>query len=281
MTVADAPAHDAYTDESDSRRHPYSPWSASSSRIGLTPDGATLRVFPVESQSLPVSAVRILLIDDDDEMLGVVAAVLEPAGFRVEQSLTADVGIRAVAINPPDLILLDVMLPGRSGLDVCRRLRAREATAGIPVLLLTARNAEADILTGFEAGADAYLTKPVHPRLLLAHVRAALRRLGGDPRGDTAGLQRHGLSIHPGRHEIRYHDAVLTLSATEFKLLQVLMSRPGWVYARQQLIDVVHAGTAEVTDRCIDVQISTLRRKLENAGALIETVRGVGYRFRE
>ena len=189
--------------------------------------------------------------------------------------------LRAVENEQPDLIVLDLMLPGVDGLEVCRRVRSDPQTAAIPIIMLTAKSEEADVVTGLELGADDYLTKPFSPRVLLARVRAVLRRGAVQVADDNATLSRGDLVIDPGKHDVAVAGVSTDLSATEFKLLHLLARRPGWVFTRNQIIDAVHGDGYAVTDRSVDVQVVGLRRKLGDAGDAIETVRGVGYRFKE
>jgi len=175
------------------------------------------------------------------------------------------------------------MLPGLDGLDVCRLLTADPDTAGIPIIILSARGDEADVVAGLELGAEDYVTKPFSPRVLVARVRTALRRpeARNGERADGGVLERGGIRLDPGRHEVMADGARVELSATEFEVLAVLMAQPGRVYGRAAIIDRAKGGDYPVGDRSVDVQIVSLRRKLGPLGELIETVRGVGYRFRD
>jgi two-component system phosphate regulon response regulator PhoB len=173
------------------------------------------------------------------------------------------------------------MLPGVDGLDVCRLAKADPQTRDIPIIMVTARGEESDVVMGLELGADDYVAKPFSPRVLLARVRAVLRRHSELPVGDQNAILRiHNLSIHRGRHEVRLGGTPVDLTATEFRLLQCLAQRPGWVMTRNQIIEALHGAGYPVTDRAVDVQIAGLRKKLGDAGKLIETVRGIGYRMR-
>jgi two-component system phosphate regulon response regulator PhoB len=179
------------------------------------------------------------------------------------------------------LIVLDLMLPGVDGLEVCRTLKRDPDTASIPLVMLTAKGEEADIVTGLEMGADDYLTKPFSPRVLIARIRAVLRRKSDEPLDEQEELRIHDLTIHPGRHEVLVNGIAVPLTATEFRVLYVLAQRPGWVFTRYQIANSVHGGDYIVTDRSVDVQIVGLRKKLGDAAEYIETIRGVGYRFKE
>lgn len=224
----------------------------------------------------------ILVVEDEDDILELVSYNLAREGFAVERASTGEAGLQKARTVAPDVILLDIMLPGVDGLDVCRALKRDDATRGIPIIMMTARGEEADVVTGLELGADDYVTKPFSPRVLVARVRAVLRRraVPAVP-DDTQTLRIGGIVIIPGRHEVRIDDSVVDLTLTEFRLLHLLAGRPGWVFTRSQIVEAVHGESYPVTDRSVDVQIVGLRRKLGDRGTHIETVRGVGYRFRE
>ncbi len=194
---------------------------------------------------------------------------------------TGEDAIRKARAEAPELLLLDLMLPGVDGLEVCRVLKNDDRTSHIPILMLTAKGEEADIVIGLELGADDYMTKPFSPRILLARVRALLRRKAKETTEDTEMVQRHDLVIHPGRHEVLARGEPVELTHTELRLLHFLARRPGWVFTRNQIIDEVHGEDYAVTDRSVDVFIAGLRKKLGDSGRYIETVRGVGYRFKE
>jgi two-component system phosphate regulon response regulator PhoB len=181
----------------------------------------------------------------------------------------------------PDLVVLDLMLPGIDGLEVCKTLKNDPATRQIPVVMLTAKGEEVDVVTGLELGADDYIPKPFSPRVLVARIRAALRRQIQETANENATIQVHDLTIHPGRHQVLVKDKPVDLTATEFRVLHFLARRPGWVFTRYQIVDAVHGYDYPVTDRSVDVQIVGLRKKMGSAGKYIQTVRGVGYRFKE
>ncbi len=225
---------------------------------------------------------HILVVDDEKDILELVSYNLTKNGYRVSTSLTGEDALRQAAASAPELIILDLMLPGLDGLDVCRILSNDSRTAHIPIIMLSARGEEADIVAGLELGADDYVTKPFSPRVLLARVRTALRkRTQQTDEDESTVLKRHGLIIDPGRCEVRMGDTKFDLTHTEFEILHYLSKRPGWVYTRTQIIDKVKGDDYPVTDRSVDVQIVSLRRKLGPLSDLIETVRGVGYRFKE
>ena len=224
----------------------------------------------------------ILIVEDEEEILELVAYNLTREGFAVRTVATGEDALREVRRQPPDLMLLDLMLPGVDGLEVCRKVKADSATRDLPIIMLTAKSEEADIVTGLELGADDYITKPFSRRVLLARVKAVLRRHSGvEVLDENAPVTIHELVINPGRHEVLLDGQSLTLTLTEFRVLHFLASRPGWVFTRSQIVEAVRGDGYPVTDRSVDVQIVGLRKKLGDAGRYVETVRGVGYRFVE
>ena len=224
---------------------------------------------------------RLLVVEDDEDILELVAYNLVKAGYRVTRAATGREALARVAEEPPDLVVLDLMLPETDGTEVCRRLKGDANTSAIPVVMLTAKGEESDIVAGLELGADDYITKPFSPKVLLARIRAVLRRKEkGDAEADAV-IQVHNLVIHPGRREVSVDGQPVDLTYTEFSVLHVLARRPGWVFTRYQIVDAVRGGDYDVTDRSVDVQIAGLRKKLGGAGDHIQTVRGVGYRIRE
>jgi two-component system phosphate regulon response regulator PhoB len=229
-----------------------------------------------------VAREHILVVDDEVDILEVLQYNLAKNGYRVTCVTSGEEALSQARSEPPDLILLDLMLPGLDGLDVCRLLRADARTARTPIIMVTARTEEADVVTGLELGANDYVTKPFSPRVLLARIRAVLRSQTAPADGEPeAILTRHGLRLDPGRRELWIGAERVDLTSTEFAMLHFLALRPGWVYSRNQIIEAVHGGDYPVTGRSVDVQVVSLRRKLGEHGACIETVRGVGYRLRE
>ena len=225
----------------------------------------------------------ILLVEDEQDLLELLRYNLNREGFNTVTAATGEEGLKQVRMTKPDLVLLDLMLPAMDGLEVCRTLKSREHTADIPVIMLTARGEESDIVRGLEMGADDYITKPFSPRILMARIKAVLRRSENENSNFESGstIAVGGIHLDPDRHEVLAAGEKVELTATEFKLLSLLMSKPGRVFTRQQIIETIHEGFAAVTDRSVDVQVVALRRKLHESGRNIETVRGVGYRFKE
>jgi len=227
-----------------------------------------------------VAKEKILIVDDEGDILELLRFNLTREGYKVSCASSGEETLRLVQSEMPDLIVLDLMLPGMDGLEVARRLKDNANTRNVPIVMLTAKGEEADIVTGLELGADDYITKPFSPRILLARVRAVLRRKGKESQDKTSVIQIHDLVIHPGRHEVLINGDPVQLTFTEFGILHYLARRPGWVFTRSQIVDEVRGDDYYVTDRSVDVQIVGLRRKLGPAGKYIETVRGVGYRFK-
>ena len=225
-------------------------------------------------------AERILLVDDEPDLVELVRVNLDQAGYRVESAEGGREALAAIRRNPPDLIILDLMLPDVSGTEICRQVRADQRLSEIPIIMLTARGEEDDRVVGLELGADDYVTKPFSPRELTLRVRAVLRRrkTGTSP---TRTLAHDKLFIDPERHRCTVDDIEVTLTAKEFELLRNLMERPGRVMTRDKLLEEVWGSDVIVTTRTIDTHMKRLREKLGSASDAIETIRGVGYRFRE
>jgi len=226
-----------------------------------------------------MASERVLVVEDDEDILELVLYNLGKEGYRVTGVGTGEAALDAARSSRPDLVVLDLMLPGVDGLEVCRRLRADPLTRDIAIVMLTAKGEESDIVVGLELGADDYITKPFSPKVLIARLRAVLRRKASAPVDGNAVITIHNMAIDPGRHEVLVEGERVELTATEFRVLHILARRPGWVFTRSRIVDAVHGIDYPVTDRSVDVQIVGLRKKLGTAGKYIETVRGVGYRF--
>lgn len=224
---------------------------------------------------------HILVVDDEEDIQELVKYNLVRNGMDVTVVGTGEAALDAARSKLPDMILLDLMLPGIDGLEVCNLLKHDQKTSHIPIVMLSARGEEADVVAGLELGADDYVTKPFSPRVLVARVKAVLRRKSEAPLDRTAVLKRKDLVMHPGRYEVLVNGKPVDLTSTEFEILYHLARRPGWVFTRHQIIDAAKGEEYPVTDRSVDVHIVSLRRKLGPVGRLIETVRGVGYRYRE
>ena len=223
---------------------------------------------------------NILIIEDEKDIVELLRVNLSKEGYRVSMAISGEAGIELARSQNPDLILLDLMLPGADGLEVCRILKSNEKTVNIPVIMLTAKGEDIDIVTGLVVGADDYITKPFSPKVLVARVRNVLRRMR-PATIEGSKLEVSGISIDTGRHEVTAGKKKVELTPTEFGILLCLARRPGWVFGRMQIVDEVHGDETIITDRAIDVQIAGLRKKLGKYGELIDTVRGVGYRFKD
>lgn len=224
---------------------------------------------------------RILIVEDDENIQELLEYNLTREGFQITIVASGEEALRSVSAKQVDLVILDLMLPGMDGLEVCRLLKANPASQHIPVVILTAKGEESDVVVGLELGADDYIAKPFSPKILLARIRAVLRRKAREESGDTAVLARGDLVIDPARYTLTVRGKGVDLTATEFGLLHFLARKPGWVFTRQQIVDAVKGEDYAVTERSVDVQIVGLRKKLGPSADCIETVRGIGYRFRE
>lgn len=224
---------------------------------------------------------RILVVEDEPDILEMMRYNLEKAGHGVTCAMTGEAGVSAAKSARPDAILLDLMLPGMDGLSVCRTLKADAGLHDVPIMMVTAKGTEEDIVDGLSIGADDYMVKPFSPRVLVARVAALLRRRGAPTPGTDEALSHRGLALDPGRHQVKVDGEEIRLTATEFGILHFLLRRPGWVYTRGQIVDGVKGASHVVTERSVDVQVAAIRRKLGAAGKQIETVRGVGYRMKE
>jgi len=223
----------------------------------------------------------ILVVEDETDILELVRYNLAKDGYRVVEATSGEEALRLAMSAPPHLVVLDLMLPELDGLEVCRRLKNDPRTKHVPIIMLTAKGEEADIVAGLELGADDYIPKPFSVRVFIARVRAVLRRGPRETPSESEAISIHELVIHPGRHEVLVDGKRTPLTSTEFRLLHMLARRPGWVYTRGQIVDSTRGVNYPVTERAVDVQVAGLRKKLGTAGNYIETVHGVGYKFRE
>ncbi len=223
---------------------------------------------------------NILVVDDEEDVLELVRYNLDKSGYQVETASSGEEALAKARRKLPDLVILDLMLPGMDGLEVCKKLKNDAKTEGLPIIVLTAKGEETDVVTGLELGADDYVTKPFSPKVLIARVRRILRRAVSRDM-EKPPIRIRDLVMDPGRREVFVKGKPVTLTFTEFNILYALAKRPGLVFTRYQIVDVVHGEDYPVTDRAIDVQIVSLRKKLGSCGNYIETVRGVGYRFKD
>ncbi len=224
---------------------------------------------------------HILIVEDEEDVMALIRYNLAKEGFRCDAANTGQDALERAQAVLPDLVLLDLMLPVLDGLDVCKRLKSSPKTENIPIIMVTAKSDETDIVTGLELGADDYVTKPFSPKVLMARVRAVLRRKTGDMPAMSSVVKIHDIEVDPGRHRVLVEGKTVELTSSEFALLHFLSARPGWVFTRYQIVDAIHGSDYPVTDRSIDVQVVGLRKKLGAAGKYVETVRGIGYRFKE
>ena len=230
--------------------------------------------------------VNVLVVEDEADIQQLVSYNLIRAGFQVSCADTGEEALGRMRTEQIDCVLLDLNLPGISGLEVCTAMRKVEVCKGrsIPIIMLTAKGEEEDVVAGLECGADDYITKPFSPKVLIARIKAVLKRAlvdesEDDDRGKSV-IVVDGLEIDKGRHEVRLKGSAVLLTTTEFSILSLLAGKPGWVFTRQQLIDFARGYDFLITPRAIDVQIFGLRKKLSEYGKMIETVRGIGYRYR-
>jgi two-component system phosphate regulon response regulator PhoB len=225
-----------------------------------------------------------MVVEDDQDIRELVIYNLGKEGYTVVSAESGEQALKLIESANPDLIVLDIMLPGMDGIEVLRSLKQGSRYAQIPVIMATAKSEDSDIITGLELGADDYIAKPFSPKVLIARIRSLLRRTQSrinEARALDELVQIGPITLDAGRHEVSLKGQPVDLSATEFAILEFLMRNPGWVFSRNQIIDAVRGKDYPVTERSVDVQILGLRKKLGEAGNRIETVRGVGYRFQD
>ena len=223
---------------------------------------------------------NILIVDDEEDIIELVRYYLDRNGYRLEIATSGEEALTEAKTVLPDLIILDLMLPGIDGLEVCKILKHNSKTQEIPIIMLTAKGEESDIVTGLELGADDYMTKPFNSKILIARVRRLLQRIKARDL-EKAPVKIHDLIIDPSRRQVLIENKPKDLTFTEFNILYTLAQKPGYVFTRYDIVDSLHGNDYLVTDRAIDVQIVGLRKKLGSCSKYIETVRGVGYRFRD
>ncbi|MBE7462813.1 MAG: response regulator [Planctomycetes bacterium] len=229
-----------------------------------------------------MSTAKIVVIEDESDILELLEYNLSKEGYKVVSARDGEDGLRKVRKEAPDLVLLDLMLPGLDGIEICRRLKADPLTRTMPVVMVTAKGEESDVVLGLGVGADDYVTKPFSPKELLARVKAVLRRGPlKEERSARERIQRGGLVIDASRHEVKVDNEPVPFTATEFRLLHFLAAHCGRVFTRDQLLSHVVRGDALVIDRNIDVHVRAIRKKLGSQRELVETIRGVGYRFKD
>ncbi len=228
-----------------------------------------------------MSAKHILVVEDEEQIQELLSYNLKKEGFKVTCVGSGELALTRLHSDDFALVLLDLMLPGMDGLEVCRSIRKDPTTAALPVMMMTAKGEESDIVAGLELGADDYIVKPFSPRVMIARVRACLRHRKKSAADTAVPVGIHDIEIHPGRHQVTVGGRPVELTNMEFRVLYLLASQPGWVFTRYQIVEGVRGENYPVTDRSVDVIITALRKKLGDRGECIETVRGVGYKFRE
>ncbi len=226
-----------------------------------------------------MASEKIMIVEDEADIRELMRYNLEREGYQVTECASAEDALVYLEKSTPDIILLDLMLPGTDGFALCRKIRALEKTELTPVIMVTARNEDADIVAGLEVGADDYIIKPFSARILLARIKAVLRRCAVEA-VDSKNVVCFGpIEVDRKHHSVRVDDKPLTLTLSEFKILDLFVRRPGVVFSRYQIVDAVHGEDYPVTDRSVDVQIVGLRRKMGDFSSMIKTVRGVGYKM--
>ena len=227
-----------------------------------------------------MSKKHILIIEDEKDIAELLEYNLGVGGYYTYVANNGETGLKVARKQNPDLILLDLMLPGIQGLDVCRIIKTDEDTKNIPIVMLTALGQEENIVKGLESGADDYITKPFSFKILLARIKSVLRRGKLEEQDLNKEIKIFDVTIKPRTREVIISNAFIELTFTEFQILHLLSSHPGWVFTRYQIIDKIRGDNYSVTDRSIDFQIVGLRKKMGESGSLIQTIRGVGYRFK-
>ncbi len=231
-----------------------------------------------------MAKTQILIIEDEAPIRELLRYNLEKEGYEVTEAADGESGLNIAQELPPDLVVLDLMLPGMDGYQVCYRIKSGEKLKHTPVIMLTAKSEEADEVIGLGVGADDYVTKPFSPRILLARIKAVLRRRQEEPESDSDELpvlEIDDITINPNRHEVHVGEREIGLTPIEFKIIHFLASHPGRVYSRQRIIDEAQGEDVIITERTVDVHIVSLRRKLAGRAEVIETVRGVGYKYKD
>jgi two-component system phosphate regulon response regulator PhoB len=228
-----------------------------------------------------MSREKILVVEDDEDIAELIRYTLVRENFRPVVCGSGEEAVRKLQNEPFNIMLLDIMLPGIDGIDICKKVKSDERYSSIPVIMITARGEESDVVTGLEIGADDYIIKPFSPRVLVARIRSALRRRHAEKTIEGEPVEAGDFMIHPGKREVLVKGVPVELTNLEFLVLQFLAKKPGWVFSRYQIVEGVRGDNYPVTDRSVDVCIVGLRKKLGDHGDRIETVRGAGYRFRE
>lgn len=232
--------------------------------------------------------IKILVVEDEKDISELIGFQLKQANYDIAKAYNGLETLQIIRDFKPDLILLDLMLPGVDGLELCRQIKGSLEFSKTPIIMLTAKGEEQDIVKGLELGADDYITKPFSPKVLLARVKAVLKRYSGSLLESSQHIdfekdeiRVNDIYIHMGRREVFFGEAPVSLTKLEFQILQFLAQKPGWVFTRTQIMDAIHGENYAITERSIDFQMVGLRKKMGNYCDYIETVRGIGYRFKE
>jgi two-component system alkaline phosphatase synthesis response regulator PhoP len=224
---------------------------------------------------------KLLAVDDDRDIADLIVFNAEQAGYEAEAVYTGEEAVKKARKEMPDLIVLDLMLPGIDGMDVCRILKGDKKTSEISIIMLTAKGSEQDIVKGLELGADDYVTKPFSPRVLFARIKGVLRRKQSEIPDENESINFGDIFLDPGKRKIKIKNKEIELTYSEFEILHFLLLHPGWVFTRNEIVNNIREENYPVTERSVDVHIVGLRKKLGGASQYIETVRGVGYRLKE
>ncbi len=224
---------------------------------------------------------HLFVVDDEEDIIELINYNMTKEGYKVSCATSGEKVVSTLESLLPDLVILDLMLPGVGGLELCRLIKSNSKVRHIPIIMLTAKTEESDIVIGLGVGADDYVTKPFSPKVLVARIRALLRRTTEKLRDDSTVIKINDMIIDQGKFDVTIHGKSIGLTFTEFHILKILASRPGWVFSRYQIVDAIRGDDYPVTDRSVDVQIAGLRKKLGGYGKSIETVRGVGYKFKQ
>jgi len=225
-----------------------------------------------------MSKERILIVDDEEDILELLRYILTREGYTVKLATTGEEAVKLSAQEKPDLIIMDIILPGMDGLQATRAIKKSPDTSGVPVLMLSAKSEDADIVIGLELGADDYVTKPFSPAVLLARIKTLLRRTGKQE-GDQSPIRIGDLTIDVNQREVFVKGRPVKITPGQFRVLQALAQRPGWAFPRGQIVDEIHGWGYDVNDRSIDLHIVALRKKLGPCASYIQTVHGVGYKL--
>jgi two-component system alkaline phosphatase synthesis response regulator PhoP len=234
----------------------------------------------IDLEEASVPRPPVLIVEDESDIAHLMDFHLQREGYATRIAESGSAALQALEVTRPLLIILDIMLPDVDGLEVCRRLKQESSTRDIPIIMVTAKSEESDIVVGLELGAEDYVTKPFSPRVLIARVKTVLRRRQSDSSGLIV-LAGGGVTIDPARHNVKVSGEEIDLTLTQYRLLHYLAQRPGFVRTRDQIVAAVRGEGAVLSSRVIDVHIAALRQKLGEFGELVETVRGVGYRLAE